>query len=305
MISFRYHLVTIVAVFLALGLGVLVGTTVIDQRLVAGLEEQAAAAEVQREELRAELDQLSVLVTRQDAFIRQLAPELIAGQLAGRDVVLVTYEGTDDSVLSQSRDALDASGADVVAIFSVTPKMGMPDTPTREELAQLVGANTGVTPSQLSREAAKALGRRLASGSDGAEDPLKGFLSRGFVESVGPEIKEADLPDVGGRGQAIVVLAGSETEPPVGPDEFMVPLVEELANQRVAVAAGESATSSYEFIGLLRDRDAVQGEIVTVDDASESVGGVALVLGLRDLISFGRGGDFGFKSGAAELVPQA
>ena len=34
MISFRYHLVTIVAVFLALGLGVLAGTTVLDQALV-------------------------------------------------------------------------------------------------------------------------------------------------------------------------------------------------------------------------------------------------------------------------------
>lgn len=304
MISFRYHLVTIVAVFLALGLGLLVGATVIDERLDDGLKEQAEAAQAQRAELQSELDQLSVLVTRQDAFIRQLAPELIAGQLAGRDVVLVTYDGTDDSVLSQSRDVLDVSGADVVAMFSVTPKMAGPDTTTRDELAQLIGADSGTSSSQLSREAAEALGRRLASGSDGAEDPLKGLLSRGFVESVGPQIKEADLPEVGGRGQAIVVLAGSETEPPVGPSEFMVPLVEELANQRVAVAAGESATSSYEFVALLRERDGLQGEIVTVDDASESVGGVALVLGLRDLISFGRGGDFGFKRGAAELVPQ-
>ena len=45
MIPWRYHLVSIMAIFLALGLGVLVGTTVINPGLVKNLSSQTERAD--------------------------------------------------------------------------------------------------------------------------------------------------------------------------------------------------------------------------------------------------------------------
>ncbi|HYH28079.1 MAG TPA: copper transporter, partial [Actinomycetota bacterium] len=57
MISFRFHLVSLVAVFLALGLGILAGTTVLDRQIVSQLERQtdrlSRTAEGLREDVRA------------------------------------------------------------------------------------------------------------------------------------------------------------------------------------------------------------------------------------------------------------
>jgi len=42
MINFRFHLVSLIAVFLALGLGILVGSTVVDQVIVDRLDRSGA-----------------------------------------------------------------------------------------------------------------------------------------------------------------------------------------------------------------------------------------------------------------------
>ncbi|MEX2421373.1 MAG: copper transporter, partial [Actinomycetota bacterium] len=81
MISFRYHIVTIVAVFLALGLGVLAGTTVIDQQIVDGLRAQIVQANRQVGELQADVDALSGAHDRADSFIRDSTDPLIANRL--------------------------------------------------------------------------------------------------------------------------------------------------------------------------------------------------------------------------------
>src|SRR5918999_1178508 len=98
MVSFRFHLVSLVAVFLALGLGVLAGTTVINQVLVRQLEQDTAEAQ------RAG-DQKDINLRLWRAFGADIFDYLVPGRLAGTEVVLVTQEGTDEAVIGDSRRA--------------------------------------------------------------------------------------------------------------------------------------------------------------------------------------------------------
>ena len=117
-------------------------------------------------------------------------------------------------------------------------------------------------------------------------------------------VKAADLPTIGGDGQVIVLVAGGEIEPAVPPEDFMIPVAQGLVKQNTPVAAGETAASSYDFVGSLRDDGTADGKaMVTVDNADEPTGGLAMVLGLRDLLLSGQGGNFGFKRGAGDLYP--
>ncbi len=313
MISFRYHLVTIVAVFLALGLGLLAGTTVLNPRVVTTLENRTESLLRTVGDLRGRVDDLQATVSQlQEAG--DILPYLDSGGLLGTRVVIVTHDGVDDATLSEARRALDTAGADVVAVLSVTDSIGASDLATQQSLAGILGFQVSDPPPDLQDRAAILLGERLADGPPravGQEEPvdvLEELLSAGFlaVPAGSPGISDATVPGIGGRDQVLVVLGGGDGEPAVDPETFLVPLVNELVRRNVAVAAGEGASTSDPFVETLRtDGAAREGDrMVTVDDLDLSLGGAALVLGLEQLLSTGHGGNYGIKAGATGPIPR-
>jgi len=291
-ISWRYHLVSIVAVILAVALGVLAGATVVGDRFVNQLrantrrfEREAAASQAEAGRVRDALD--------------AAAGYLTAGKLAGQDVVLVTQSPVDDAVLNQIRASLERqAGARIIALLTANPRIASPGA-----LAQLP-TPLGRSPASL----AAAVAHRLAFGPATREQTDLFDRTTGFVDVEHPGI---DIQDVGGTGTIVVVFAGGDTEPPMSPDSFLLPLVRELATSPhvTPVAVGEGLGSAWGFVGDVRDdQDAIpHGTIVTVDDLDQPEGGLALVLGLSDLIStsgIGGGGDYGV-NGADGPIPAA
>jgi hypothetical protein len=301
MISFRYHLVSIVAIFLALALGVLMGTTVVNQGVIDDLNRRTEAAVKRADTLKGQLDDLETQLGRWDRFGDLVQPALLAGQLAGRGVTLVTLEGVDVAEIDGVRSALEESGASVTAVVVVKPRMALTDEASQAELATLLGTEVSDSTT-LSAAAARALGSRLSEGSVlGAEDILQLLVSRSFVAVLAGSISSA-----GGTDQAVVMLAGGGGDPVVAPESFLMPLAASLVEAGRPVAAVETVDSQYEFVSLIRVDRSVDGRLVTVDDADQLTGRIALVLGLRDLfLSPGRGGDYGVKDGASGgLIPK-
>ena len=119
MIDFRYHLISIVAVFLALGIGILMGSVVLDQSLVRHLQTQLDGIEQTNEDLRGANEDLRDQVEVAENFALAARALLLPAALEGRDVVLVTFAGTDASVLDAVRAGIDEAGTgrndDIVA----------------------------------------------------------------------------------------------------------------------------------------------------------------------------------------------
>jgi hypothetical protein len=105
----------------------------------------------------------------------------------------------------------------------------------------------------------------------------------------------------------VVVVAGGTTDPAVPFTKFMVPFVEQLVADHVLAVAAEPTDAVSPFVGLLRGDPAIPdgSGLVTVDDlsADDSFGGVALVLGLKELLRFDLGGNYGVK-GASSIIPK-
>jgi copper transport outer membrane protein MctB len=306
-ISFRYHLVSIVAVFLALATGVLVGTTVLDQGIVATLEARTRQFERDADELRARVATLEEQLARSRGFSEEVLPLLVSGELAGTPVVVVTHEGVDGPLVARAVQALDLADADVVAELSMAPRMTPRDDASLDELATILGVELA-TPDALASQAAVAVADRLSSGPDGSapeDDLLAQLLSGGFLVSRGGDLTESDLASIGGEGVVVVVLAGGEDQPAANPGPFLVPLVEQLVRLEMPTAAGESASTVYRFVPVIRSDTELDGAdgIVTVDDLDEAPGAVSLVLGLDQLLVIGRGGHYGFKDGATGSLP--
>jgi copper transport outer membrane protein MctB len=303
-ISFRYHIVTIVAVFLALAIGLLAGSAFVQPELVDQLRVQTDRL---RDDLRARdeaLTELRTEVAALDGFAVATLPYLTADRLLGTQVVVVSQEGVEDAVLGQVQRSLVDSGAEVIAVLSARNELASEDPETQGRLGEIL-QRPDADPDDLPSLAASAIAERLALGDTigpPGEDLLNQLLSAGFLAPVGTGVSGAALEQIGAPGQVVVVLGGGSVEEPILPlEEFGVPLVRSLASLEVPVAAGESSTTLVPYVGLIREggTDAV----VTVDDLDLSMGGAALVLGLETLLEGGEGGAYGFKDGAEPLPP--
>lgn len=302
MISLRYHIVAIVAVFLALAVGVLVGGAFVQPALEEHLRSQTDELSQLNDDLRQQKDEVRAQLAATDAFVQAALPYLTEDRLLGRSVVVVTQEGVEDAVLGQAQRSLQEAGATVVAVISAREEIASEDPVTQARLAELLGI-VGSPSDPLPALTASALATRLANGGGGAQpqdDLLAQLLSAGFLAPVGSGLSESTLAEIGSVGQVVVVLGGGPDEAPVLPPEaFAVPLVDGLAALDTMVAAGESATTVLGFVEDVRGADG----IVTVDDLDLSMGGAALVLGLDELLSTGQGGAYGIKDGAEPLPP--
>ena len=310
MIPWRYHLVSIMAIFLALGLGVVVGTTVINPGLVKNLNSQTDGLRQElKDQRKTDLDLQSQLATM-NAFGDQAMPYLVAGTLTGEQVVVVTEEGVDARAISEARKALDLSGAGVLTTLTVRSTMAADSPATKRDLATLLGQSQSTPADQLSSDAAQALAERLAKDPrgdlSGSPDVLGELLSQGFLISSSPGISSATLLGIGGRGQLVVTIGGGAIDELVPPsDTFLGPFVTDLIDIGVVAGAGESLAAADGFVTGLRSaaNDLATASLVTVDNVDLSIGGSAMVLALADAISQGTGGDYGVKDGASRLLP--
>jgi len=301
-ISLRYHIVAIVAVFLALAVGLLAGSAFVEPELVKQLQRETDNLRNDVRDLEGRVTQYRAEVESLNAFVDAALPHLTENRLLGRSVVVVAQEGVEDAVLGEAQRSLQEAGASVVAVISVQDAIASPDPETQARLAELLGI-VGSPADALPALTASALAGRLANGGDGAQpqdDLLAQLLSAGFLAPVGSGLSEATLAEIGADGQVVVVLGGGPDEAPVlPPDAFAAPLVDELAALDTLVAAGESTTTLSGFVEAVRGAEG----IVTVDDLDLSMGGAALVLGLDELLSTGQGGAYGIKDGAEPLPP--
>ena len=303
MISLRQHVVTIVAIFLALALGVLAGSAFVQPRLIESLETQVDEQRQRITDLQDEVGQLRDQLAAEQAFNDAALPHLTRNRLIGLDAVVLSQEGVEDEVVAETRGALEEAGATVV-VLEARSTLAPQDEEGQAALAELLTL-TETTPEELSRLAAETLADRLAS--EERRDPpdpglLHLLLTEGYLASLDASLSDETLATIGGPDQMVVVLAGGgDPEAVMAPEDFAVPLVERLADLGLPVAAGESVDTAVPFVPLLRD-GGTDG-VVTVDDLDESRGGAALVLGLERLLLTGQGGDYGVKGGAAPLPP--
>src|SRR5690606_7535806 len=97
-IDFRYHLVSTVAIFLALTVGIVLGSTVLQEPLIKSAEETTAQLRQSNEDFRRENTGLRQREAGFDAFVAAVTPRLLSGMLAGERVVVIEAPGADSGL---------------------------------------------------------------------------------------------------------------------------------------------------------------------------------------------------------------
>src|SRR6516162_2025220 len=129
MINFRFHLVSLIAVFLALGLGILVGSTVVDQVIVDRLDREIKDVRHDSSQANEENRQLKDQIAQNEDFLSKAAPYAVDERLAGEPVVVIADKGVDGGTLKSILAMLKDAGAEVPGVLWLSDSWRL-DKPT-------------------------------------------------------------------------------------------------------------------------------------------------------------------------------
>ncbi|MFN2496664.1 MAG: copper transporter [Pseudonocardiaceae bacterium] len=313
MISLRYHVVTLAAFFLALALGVVLGSTALSDRLLSGLSADRDELGRQVSDLQAERNGLRTALADANAFTLAAGPRVVRDTLAGRSVLLVTTADAEPA----DRDALAAllgnAGATITGEVQLTDAFSDPSRADQlSELAtRLVPAGTVLpTTADAGTLAGGLLGSLLLvdprTGQPRATPAettaaLTGFGAGGFLR-VGPQTRPAQL--------AVVLIGGPSSGPSSGEASGdRAGMVARFATQLDHSGAGAVLTgrpgsaADNGPIGVVRADTAATAVLSTVDDVSTAAGRVVTVLALAEQAQ-GRAGRYGTASSAQAVLPE-
>ena len=200
MISLRYHAVSLAAVFLAVALGAVLGSTSQSGGLLSGLGSERAALGKQLADVKAQRNAQDARLLDADRFAATIGPMAVRGLLARHSVVLVTTP----NVAQSDRDALLGLLGDAGAM--VTGEVQLAVVLTGGQAPSDAAADRSATiarfATQLDR---RGFGAVLAGGSGSADGggPVGVVRADPAADSILSTVDDVD----GGAGRVATVLA--------------------------------------------------------------------------------------------------
>jgi hypothetical protein len=303
-IDFRYHLVSIIAVFLALAIGLAVGSTALSGKAVEFLNAQERRAVASNATLAKKNQDLTNQLAADQAFAQAGSQRLVGNLLAHEKVVLVVAPGADNSVTNGVIATLRQAGATVTGQVNLLPSF-MTTTGATEtnltQVAQNLAAKTGLAPPAQSQSsvsgqqaAAQVLAASLFDSSAGttlsakaSADILTGLEQTGFVSA----------PAVPAPASLAVLVAPGGPPPQTG-SEVLVAVAGQLKQASTAtVMAGSSESVGSDSV--ISNENISADPVSTVDYADTETGQIMVVQALRNLLDGKAPAAYGVSSGNA------
>ncbi|BEL12714.1 copper transporter [Actinoplanes sichuanensis] len=309
MINFRYHVVSLTAVFLALAIGLVVGTAALNGPVSENLRNNLEALNKDNNVRREQVNQLNESVNRSQEFASQIAPGLLGGKLTGRKIAVVALPGTEDHTEGVVK-MLTVAGATITARVRVEDKFFDPKTVNDllflvDELSQPSISTANVPLNSDGVETASAmLALTLLQGtptSPTAEDVtavLAAFAQPGYLTTE---------DGATGGAEAIVLVSGvpATDNEAAKKSRYALTMAEQLGKDpRMLVVAGDNAGEGNLVSGIRNDPTLVK-QISTVDNVSTVQGQVATALVTIERVVQNRIGQYGLATGATSIVPSA
>jgi hypothetical protein len=305
-IDFRYHLVSIIAVFLALAIGLAVGSTALSGKAVEFLNSQERRAVANNASLAKHNQALTNQLAADQAFAQAASRRLVAGLLTHEKVVLVVAPGADSAVTDGVAATLRQAGATVTGEVNLQQSFltttGVTET-NLTQLAQNLAAQTGLAPPAQSaspvsgqQAVAQLLAASLLDSPPGTstvsvkatQDIIAGLEHDGFVQ--------ADSTPAPANLAVLVAPGGA---PPQTGNEVLVTVATQLkeASSGTVMAGGSQSVGPGSVIS---DENGSADPVSTVDNADTEFGQIMVAQALRYLLEGKAPAAYGIGSG---IVP--
>jgi len=280
MFDIRYHIASLVAVFLALTIGILLGSVIVDKGVL--VEQQKALVEG----LETRLDDLqdeNRTLALETSSLKKFQDEtlsVIQNKLSEKKVTVIVTGKMPEEDQNSLLQTLDQAGAGASRIVVNISSKDLNKSSVRKKLSSFF-PETDLAKDELWTKVLERMATEIATPSD------KSFLvelsNLGLIDFSASENLPADQ---------VVFFGGAQAEK-TKIDEVDVPLIQHLKGLGTRVIGVEESDVKTSFMGTYQKED-----ISTVDNVDQTAGKIALVY-----VILGQEGQFGIKSSAEKLLP--
>lgn len=282
MINFRYHVVSLTAVFLALAIGLVVGTAALNGPLADDLNDRVNGLSQHNNQLREQFESMKDEVSRQEDFAVEAAPYMLADQLTGRRVALVSLPAAN-KYADGVAEMLTMAGAKIPSRIDIQDKMT--DPANNNDLLDLASdppASVGTLPRNLDGvETSTALlaavlldGGRAVPAADRA-GVLTAYRDKGYIAVNGQVTDSAD---------AVVVIADTPyvDRGAAGKNKAALTAVIQFDEAGPIVLAGTGVSGTGNVVNEVREDAPLNKTISTVDNVHTPQGRIVTALALAE-----------------------
>ena len=308
MIDFRYHVVSIAAVFLALALGLFIGSTSLRGATASDINKRLKSVANENKRLSTQLSDATSQLSRDQAFDNALEPYAVAGRLASQSVVVVSAPGADSGLRGRVISALATAGATLTGDIRL---QGALLDPQQDEflntLTNRFSLGNRTLPSGSGAERALALladvlGTRPQAqpvGAAAATRVLSAFSDGKLLSVAGNPPRPATLALLIGAPAPTTTDAAAAAQA-----SLLGEFARDLDGAAVgAVVAGPStAAGSGGLLDVVRSDKNLRNGVSTVDGIDRATGVVATVFALAEQAT-GGAGSYGVAAGADAPLP--
>ncbi|HEY0453218.1 copper transporter [Actinophytocola sp.] len=310
MISLRYHIISIAAVFLALAVGVVLGSTTLSRSLLSGLNNDNDQLVSQVHDLETQRNAQNARLTDADDFAASVGPMAVRGQLDRRTVVIITTADADPADRDALKTLITSSGARVTGELQLTDEFSNPAKAdqVKDIVIRLLPAGVQLpTASDPGTLAGGLLGPLLliskkdnqpqASPQETAA-ALAGLTEGGFVKA-SQGIQPAQL--------AIVLTGGAAKGDGAGDRAATIARFATQVDRSGAgavLAGSEGSADGTGAVGVVRADTAATSILSTVDNVRTPAGRVVTILALHEQLN-DKSGRYGSAGNAEAPAPGA
>ncbi|MEO7070222.1 MAG: copper transporter [Nostocoides sp.] len=312
MIDFRYHLVSIVSIFLALAVGIALGAGPLKGELGDQLEGQIKSLSSDKSTLNAALSEAKKATDKRDQFMATVNKRLLAGLLGGATITIVTLPGADGGVVKSTTATLTAAGAKIGATVSIkeawTDPQAAPDRATAASDAASALGQTPATPTGGQPIDGLAASSLLGRSEDATDLPKRSAALKVLSDAKLLSVNPNPLSIVSTYAVVISgpVSGGSSAAQNAAAQEYaaLTAALDAVSNGAVLGSniGVDGPTSGVSVVSTVRANGDIKADVSTVDDLGIPMGQASLVLALLEQLR-GGAGQYGLGADAGVAYP--
>lgn len=279
--SARYHATSLIAVFLSLAIGILIGAEFGGDALTGTRKDLERSLVGNLEDERSKSEQLSGELSYANEFSERVYPALTRDRLEGRRIAILALGGLPSEVTGAVEEGLGPTGAELVGVGVVREPVDV--NGLAADLAKTRFSDLETDSDQLTA-LGRGLGRQLVIGGTLPEVVRSHLFSRtsGSFGALDGVIVVRDQPQDMGPVQRARAA------------QFETALMEGMTGTRTPTVGVETTGADPSSISAFGASD-----LSSVDDIDQPAGQLAMVFAM-----LGAEGSFGVKGSADRLLPE-
>lgn len=290
MLSMRYLIVSLAAVFLALGIGIFIGFMFDGQEiflsqqetLLQQLEYKFGEIRAENEELKSQIELQKKQVMRYEDFNEKVFPSLVDSKLENINIAIL--ETNEDYIYNGITTAIEEAKGNITSITYIKEGFLLKDPSKLDEVY-----------SYFSDE------KEINVEKNNFVSFLSGELSRAILENdqeIINYLKEKELIEIKGHYNTkidyFVIAGGAGSKENQNVNIIDIPFIKNTKQYNIPIAGVELSNTKYSYTESYKKE-----KISTVDNVESMIGQYSLVE-----VIHGKEGNFGIKPSATGLIPQ-